>query len=251
MSRITELPRTGSLTRDVLVDLEETNTTTVDYGGGVEVGRIAATSDEATAPIDKLDIGAARLLFNQPAQPVGQEPIDHAVRARHAQPARAARRQSRPDRYRRLRVQRYRGLFTFREPRAFGTTGDAQFTAFIEQGRRSSFTFNRRGVTADYARRISAFTFTGRYTFDYTKLFDEQIAPEDQLLIDRLFPQVKLSKVFGGVLRDSRDDVLDPQRGAVVGVDGTVARRFLAPRSASSSHSCKDSFIAGCLADAS
>ena len=85
----------------------------------------------------------------------------------------------------------YRGLFTFREPRAFGTTGDAQFTAFVEQGRRSSFDFNRKGVTADYARRFSAFTVTGRYTFDYTKLFDEQIAPEDQLLIDRLFPQVQ------------------------------------------------------------
>ena len=68
---------------------------------------------------------------------------------------------------------------------------------------------------------------TGRYTFDYTKLFDEQIAPEDQLPIDRLFPQVKLSKFFGGVLRDSRDDVLDPQRGAVIGIDGSVAARIL------------------------
>ncbi len=38
--RITELPRTGSLTRDVLVDVEEAATTTIDYGGGLEVGRI-------------------------------------------------------------------------------------------------------------------------------------------------------------------------------------------------------------------
>ena len=121
----------------------------------------------------------------------------------------------------------YRGLFTFREPRAFGTTGDAQVTAFVEQGRRTSFSFNRRGVTTDYARRLGNFTVTGRYTFDYTKLFDEQIAAEDQLLIDRLFPQVKLSKVFGGMLRDSRDDVLDPQRGAVIGLDGSVAARIL------------------------
>jgi len=118
-------------------------------------------------------------------------------------------------------------LFTFSEPRAFGTTGDSQFTAFIEQGRRSSFSFNRRGVTADYARRINTFTVTYRYTFDYTKLFDEQIAPQDQLLIDRLFPQVKLSKLFSGILRDSRDDVLDPQRGALVGLDGSLALRVL------------------------
>jgi outer membrane protein insertion porin family len=109
----------------------------------------------------------------------------------------------------------------------FGTSGDGQVTAFVEQGRRSSFSFNRRGVTTDYARRLGNFTVTGRYTFDYTKLFDEQIAAEDQLLIDRLFPQVKLSKVFGGILRDSRDDVLDPQRGTVVGLDGSVAARIL------------------------
>jgi outer membrane protein insertion porin family len=108
----------------------------------------------------------------------------------------------------------------------FGTSGDGRY-AFVEQGRRSSFSFNRRGVTTDYARRLGNFTVTGRYTFDYTKLFDEQIAAEDQLLIDRLFPQVKLSKVFGGILRDSRDDVLDPQRGTVVGLDGSVAARIL------------------------
>jgi outer membrane protein insertion porin family len=121
----------------------------------------------------------------------------------------------------------YRGLFTFREPRVFGTSGDSQVTAFVEQGRRSSFSFNRKGVTADYARRLDAFTATGRYTFDYTKLFDEKIEAEDQLLIDRLFPQVKLSKVFGGLIRDSRDDVLDPQKGSVVGADTTVAARIL------------------------
>ncbi len=54
--RITELPRTGSLTRDVLVDLEEADTTTIDYGGGVEVGRIGGVDDEGFA-IDELDIG--------------------------------------------------------------------------------------------------------------------------------------------------------------------------------------------------
>ena len=38
-----------------------------------------------------------------------------------------------------------------------GTTGDAQFSAFIEQGLRSSFDFNRKGVTADYAKRFTGF----------------------------------------------------------------------------------------------
>ena len=52
--------------------------------------------------------------------------------------------------------------------------------------------------------------------------FDDQAAGD--LLIDRLFPQVRLSKFFGAVLRDSRDDVLDPQRGSVLGVDTSVVR---------------------------
>jgi outer membrane protein assembly factor BamA len=69
----------------------------------------------------------------------------------------------------------------------------------------------------------------GRYSFQQTNLFDEKFAPDDPVvpLIDRLFPQVKLSKVFGGVIRDSRDDVLDPQKGTVLGVDGSIAARKL------------------------
>ena len=224
--RITELPRTGSLARDVLVELEETATTTIDYGGGLEVGRIAASADDGSGATDQLDIGprgffaisrrnlwgknrSVTLFGRVTLRREAEDPDDPELTGAYG-------------------FNDYRGLFTFREPRAFGTTGDGQVTAFVEQGRRSSFSFNRRGVTTDYARRMgNDFTVTGRYTFDYTKLFDEQIAAEDQLLIDRLFPQVKLSKIFGGILRDSRDDVLDPQRGAVVGLDGSVAARLL------------------------
>ena len=113
---------------------------------------------------------------------------------------------------------------------------------------RTSFNFNRKGVSADYARRIrDRSPSTGRYTFDYTKLFDEQIQPEDQLLIDRLFPQVKLSKFFGAVLRDSRDDVLDPQtRGGRRHRRRRWPRRSSGRKSASSRPSCRGFSIAGC-----
>ena len=223
--RITELPRTGSLTRDVLVDVQETDTTTVDFGGGFEVGRIAATAEDGSGATDELDFGPRGSIAISRRNLWGKNrsvTLFGRVTLR-----RKATTPDNPGQGGEYGFNDYRGLFTFREPRAFNTTGDAQATAFVEQGRRSSFSFNRKGVTADYARRISAFTVTGRYSFDYTKLFDEQIAAEDQLLIDRLFPQVKLSKVFGGLLRDSRDDVLDPQRGAVVGLDGSVAARIL------------------------
>ena len=108
----------------------------------------------------------------------------------------------------------YRVVGTFREPRLFDTPGDLQLTGFLEQAIRSSFNFRRRGVRLEYARRLrGASTVSGRYAFDRTRLFDEQILPEDELLIDRLFPQVRLSTLTGSVLRDSRNDVLDPERG--------------------------------------
>ena len=223
--RISELPRTGSLARDVLVELEEAATTTIDYGGGVEVGRIAGAAEDGSGAIDQLDIGPRGFFAISRRNLWGKNrsvTLFGRVTLR-----READDPNDPELTGAYGFNDYRGLFTYREPRAFGTIGDAQATAFIEQGRRSSFSFNRRGVTTDYARRLGEFTVTGRYTFDYTKLFDEQIAAEDQLLIDRLFPQVKLSKIFGGVLRDSRDDVLDPQKGAVIGLDGSIAARVL------------------------
>jgi outer membrane protein assembly complex protein YaeT len=222
--RISELPRTGSLRRDVLVDLEEADTTTIDYGGGLEISGIGARDEDGDGAVDRVDVGPRGFFSISRRNLWGK---NRSVTLFGRVTLRRGADTPDPDDNNDYGFNDYRGLFTFREPRAFGTNGDAQFTTFVEQSRRTSFTFNRKGVTADYARRIGAFTVTGRYSFDYTKIFDEQIEPEDQLLIDRLFPQVKLSKIFGGVLRDSRDDVLDPQRGAVIGVDTSIAARAL------------------------
>jgi outer membrane protein insertion porin family len=220
--RITELPRSGSSTRDVLVDVEEADTTTVDYGGGIEVGRIFEIEADSTTDED-IDVGY-RAFFGVSRRNLWGKNRSVTLFGR------VTLRQDREDGTGQplgYGFHDYRGIFTFREPRAFGTTGDAQFTAFVDQTRRTSFSFNRKGLSSDYARRIGTYTVTGRYIFDYTKLFEEQISEEDQLLIDRLFPQVRLSKVAFGVLRDSRDDVLDPQRGAVIGFDTSVAARVL------------------------
>lgn len=222
--RISELPRTGSLQRDVLVDLEEADTTTIDYGGGLEVSGIGERAEDGSGATDRIDIGP-RGFFSISRRNLWGKNRSVTLFGRVTL-RRDAEDPGNPDETGNYGFNDYRGLFTFREPRAYGTSGDAQFTAFLEQTRRTSFSFNRKGVTTDYARKLGAFTVTGRYTYDYTKVFGEQIGAEDQLLIDRLFPQVKLSKFFGALLRDSRDDVLDPQRGSVVGVDGSVAARF-------------------------
>ena len=225
--RITEAAHGGDDTRrDLLVEVEEAPSASVSYGGGLEVGRQARRGDDGGA-IDRLVI-APRGFFEATRRnlwgknrsvslltSVSLRPTDPGVEAG-------------PDAKGGYGLNQYRVIGTFREPRAFATSGDAQFSAFLERGVRSSFNFDRRGVRADYARRLGGgVTMLGRYSYDFTTLFDAKIAVEDRLLIDRLFPQVRISSVFGSILRDSRNDVLDPERGSVLGTDLELALRAL------------------------
>jgi len=226
--RISDVPRTGSPVRDVLVTVEEAPPTTLTYGGGIEAGQRPRQAADGSGAVERLEV-APRTFFdltrrnfwgkNRTASLFGRvslRPVDPEVDGTSA-PAVGG-----------YGLNDYRLAATFREPRAFGRAGDALVTAFLEQGIRASFTFNRRGVRVDYARRFAErLTATVRYTADYTRLSNQQIAPEDRLLIDRLFPQVRLSTVFTGLLRDSRDDLLDPTRGLLLGVDGSVAARAI------------------------
>jgi outer membrane translocation and assembly module TamA len=82
-------------------------------------------------------------------------------------------------------------------------------------------------VTADLTRRAAPYTLYGRYSLGQTDTFNERYNPEDQPLIDRLFPQVRLSVFSGGVVRDTRDDPLDPARGLVLSNNSALALRAL------------------------
>jgi outer membrane translocation and assembly module TamA len=67
-----------------------------------------------------------------------------------------------------------------------------------------------------------------RYAFQHTKLFDQVFTPdEDPVLIDRLFPQVRVSKFSHSVIRDSRDDLLDPAKGTLFAVNSDVAAQAI------------------------
>lgn len=226
--RITDVPRSGSPVRDVLVTVEEAPPTTLSYGAGIEAGLRPRQGADGSGAVERLEV-APRTFFdltrrnfwgkNRTASLFGRvslRPVDPEVDGTSAPQVGG------------YGLNDYRLAATFREPRAFGRAGDALVTAFIEQGIRASFTFNRRGVRVDYARRFAErLTATARYTADYTRLSNQQIAPEDRLLIDRLFPQVRLSTVFSGLLRDSRDDLLDPTRGLLLGLDGSLAARAI------------------------
>jgi outer membrane protein insertion porin family len=93
---------------------------------------------------------------------------------------------------------------------------------------RTGFNFSRKGLNLELARRLSA-TIRGsaRYSFGTTHIFDDTLKDEDQLNIDRVFPQVRLSTFSGAAARDTRDDLLDPQHGTFLSMDGTLAARAI------------------------
>jgi outer membrane protein insertion porin family len=224
--RIVELPHGGDLTRDVLIEVEEAPATTIAYGGGLEAGRRLRTGADAQVE-ERLDI-APRGFFQVSRRNLWGKNRSVSLFTRVSFRPRDPGVESDPSDVGGYGFNEYRVVGTFREPRLLDRAGDLQVTGFVEQAIRSSFNFWRQGVRVDYARRLgSAVTVTGRYALDRTRLFDVHIDPEDQLPVDRLFPQVRLSTVSGAVLRDTRDDVIDPARGATLGVETAVALQAL------------------------
>jgi outer membrane protein assembly factor BamA len=77
-------------------------------------------------------------------------------------------------------------------------------------------------------RLTQAITLNGRYSFSTTRIFDLRVTDEEDLaLIDRAFPQVRLSGFSGAVSRDTRDELLNPQRGSFLSAEGSMAARSL------------------------
>jgi outer membrane protein assembly complex protein YaeT len=220
--RITEVPHEEEPRRDIIVSVEEADRTTVAYGGGLEAAQrtvLAAngTADERleVAPRGSFEIGRRNLwgrnrsvnFFTRVSFRPRGESIASPESANYG-------------------FNEYRVVGTYREIGAFGRLADVAVNGFVEQAIRSSFNFSRRGINAEAQRRVSPFVrFTARYSFGRTRLFDERIAEEERLDIDRVFSQVRLSSFSLSVYRDTRDDPLDPGRGWLLGSDSELAAR--------------------------
>lgn len=220
--QITEVGASVSNTRDILVSVDEAAATSIGYGGGLEAGRRLrrreAGAEEVLefAPRGFFEIGRRNLwgknrsidLFTRVSVRRSDDPLDAASSDGG------------------LGFNEYRVIGTYREPRPFGWDAEFLASAFLEQAIRSSFNFNRRGVNAELIRQFgSTVRGSGRYSFDRTRLFDEQFNREDELLIDRLFPRVRLSSVAAAVVRDTRSDPLEPLGGTLITVDTEFAGR--------------------------
>lgn len=229
--QITPVTHPGESRRDVVVQVEEAPPTTLGYGGGVEGGlRLRPTGDGGqaeerfeVAPRGFFEIGRRNLwgknravnlfgrlsLRSRDVVPVDGEPLPTADQGGYG-------------------FNEYRLYATYREPRILGTPADLLITGIINQAVRSSFNFITRETRAEAGTRLgNRMTVAGRYAFEQTRLFDEHISENEKPLIDRLFPQVRLSGFAASLIRDTRDDGLYPNRGAFTLIDSELAARGL------------------------
>jgi outer membrane protein assembly complex protein YaeT len=211
-TRITELRHGQETTRDVLVTVEEAPVTTIGFGGGLEV---TSRLDESRGGVanDELEL-APRAFFE-----IGRRNLFGKNRS-----ISLFTRMSLRQGY----FNEFRVLGTFREPRVVGTAADAFLTAAVEQQVRTSFNFARRAFSAEVGRQVTrALSISGNYQIQRTELFDEQLAPEDRLLIDRVFPQLVLSSFSISGIRTTRDDPVDPSTGHYFSANGQIAARSI------------------------
>ena len=221
---IREFSHGGGNRRDVVIEVEEGPATRVGYGGGLELSQRlrpteggAAAEQVEFAPRGFFEIGRRNLLGKNRS-------IDLFTRV-------SVRRQDDADAevpQSSLGFNEYRVLLNYREPRPFGRAGDLFVSGFVEQAIRPSFDLFSRGVVAEL-RRAVGLTMTGSvgYSYGQNRVTNEQLQPEDVPLVDRLFPEVTLSSFSSGLVRDTRDDPLDPTGGSLVGVDGKFAFRLI------------------------
>lgn len=216
--------------QDVLVTIEEGPATTLSWGGGPEGGqRLRRSADGTGIARERFEFGArgfveigrrnlwgknrsVNLFARVSARPRGESVVPEGASVVSN----------------RSGFNEYRALLTYREPRILGTTADGQLAGVLEQGIRSSFNFSRRLLSFEVGRRLSPGTsLNGGYSLEQTRLFDEQPNDEDKPLIDRLFPQVRLSSLTSTFVRDTRGDPIEPVRGMFTTVDAELAVRAI------------------------
>lgn len=210
--------------RDVVVIVEEAPATRVGYGGGLEASQRlravaggAAAEQTEFAPRGFFEIGRRNLWGKNRS-------VDLYTRFSLWPRRGPAAEVSRTD----LGFNEYRFLLNFREPRAFGQSGDLFVSGFAEQVIRPSFDLISRGVNTELRRTIGA-AMTGRlgHTYGVNRLANEQLRAEDRPLVDRLFPEVTLSTVSLGLVRDTRTDPLEPAGGTLLAVDVEASSRLI------------------------
>ncbi len=228
---VDELRHSGELRRDVLVQVEEAPPTTIGYGGGVEGGtRLRPTGDGGqaeerfeVAPRGFFEVGRRNLWGKNRAVNLFTRV---SLRSRDVVLSDSGVRLERPAEESGYGFNEYRVLATYREPKVFNTPADVLVTGILDQAIRSSFNFITREARGEMGLRLGRrYSLAGRYSYEHTRLFDEKFTDAEKPLIDRVFPQVRISKFSASAIRDTRTDVLNPDAGVFLIADSELAAR--------------------------
>jgi len=226
---VSELQQGSETRRDVLVVVEEGPVNTIGYGGGLE-GALRTKSNAATGTaVESFEV-SPRGFVELGRRNIGGKNRSVTMFARAAIRSNDVVNEDQrpaviPPQGEGAGFREYRVLGTYREPRFLGTGIDLLVSADAEQAIRSSFDFNRRQVFAEGSRRFhGVYSVAGRYALGRTRLFNERIAEDDQIDIDRIFnPGVRIGTVSVSLSRDTRDDALEPTRGELLLGYGSLA----------------------------
>ena len=235
-AQVSELQLGSGTERDVLVEVEEGPVNTIGYGAGLE-GLLRLKRDTGTGgTVERFDV-APRGFFEFGRRNLwgGNRTINLFMRGAirssdHVNASRGDEDQPAVDPLEDddSGFREYRVLGTYREPGFMGLPIDLAVTGVVDQAIRSSYDFNRRQAFVEGSHRFGRFSAAGRYSLGKTRVFNDRIAPEDRLIIDRLFnPGLRLSTFSVSGAFDTRDDPVSPTRGALLLFDtGLAARRF-------------------------
>jgi outer membrane protein assembly factor BamA len=218
--RITAQPRLpGQTSTRIVISVEEASALTLGYGGGLEAGTYPRSVEGggvedylAVSPRVFIEVGRRNLggrnraltLFGRLTAKPKSVPGDPEQDGQG------------------FGFAEYRASVTYTERFAFRSNATVLIGASTEQAVRTSYNFARRLASAAVTKPMTARTsLSTRYSLESTRLFDERISEQDQPLIDRLYPQVRISMLSASVIWDNRDGELSPLRGGqfVGGVD--------------------------------
>jgi len=217
-------PLPGESTIRVVVSVEEANSKTFDLGPGIEGGthpRVLA--DGGT--VDELYF-APRAFVSAGLRNLGgrNRSIDGYARVSF-KPSNTS---DPEDGSRVFDFTEYRVTGTYHDLNFFRSNTDLLVSVTSEQATRTSYKFARNIGAVDISHslrpRVRLF---GRYSLEWTRRFDELLEPNELPLIDRLFPQVRLSTLSGAIVWDRRDNPLSPTRGSQVSANLDLAMRVL------------------------
>lgn len=114
-----------------------------------------------------------------------------------------------------------RALLSYREPYLFGRKQELFATAFREEDDRDGFDFVRYGAALQTLRPLrEGLSAILRYTYQRTEVFNLEV-PLDE--VDRQFQDSTFSGPAFSLVRDARDDPLEPRRGHFASGDVQVS----------------------------